>query len=132
MATLEETPPELAGDLSREGILLAGGGTLLRGLDERMHQRDRDAGHVAESPLTCVAVGSGRALDHFDVLQRSSRPGGTCLSWEGGGPGVRCAPRGRAEWLPMFGPVWVVVNQRLGVVGDASAVVVDWLRSLWG
>jgi len=69
--TLEDTPPELAGDIARGGILLAGGGTLLRGLPQLITQRTGMAVSLAESPLTCVAVGSGLALDHFDQLTTS-------------------------------------------------------------
>ena len=67
-ATLEDTPPELAGDIARDGILLAGGGTLLRGLPQLVTQRTGMAVLLAESPLTCVATGSGLALNHFDQL----------------------------------------------------------------
>jgi rod shape-determining protein MreB len=66
--TLEDTPPELAGDIAREGILLAGGGTLLRGLPELVTDRTGMAVSLAESPLTCVAIGSGQALEHFDRI----------------------------------------------------------------
>jgi rod shape-determining protein MreB and related proteins len=69
--TLEDTPPELAGDLSREGILLAGGGTLLRGLPELITARTGMTVTMADAPLTCVATGSGLALDHYDVLRSS-------------------------------------------------------------
>ncbi len=71
--TLEETPPELASDIARDGILLAGGGTLIRGFDEMVAQDTGMPVVSAESPLTCVAVGSGQALDHFDKLSASSR-----------------------------------------------------------
>ena len=71
-ATLEDTPPELAGDIAREGILLAGGGTLLRGLPQLVTERTGMAVSLADSPLTCVAIGSGQALDHFDQLGTSS------------------------------------------------------------
>ena len=66
--TLEETPPELAGDIARDGILLAGGGTLLRGFDELVANETGMPVFSADSPLTCVALGSGQALDHFDQL----------------------------------------------------------------
>jgi rod shape-determining protein MreB len=66
--TLEQTPPELAGDMTREGIVLAGGGTLLRGLPELVAQRTGMPVSRVDSPLTCVAVGSGQALVHFDQL----------------------------------------------------------------
>ena len=66
--TLEDTPPELAGDIARDGLLLAGGGTLLPGLAELISRRTGMAVTLADSPLTCVAVGSGQALEHFDQL----------------------------------------------------------------
>jgi rod shape-determining protein MreB len=66
--TLEETPPELAGDIARDGILLAGGGTLLRGFADLVAKETGMPVFSAESPLTCVAAGSGQALDHFDQL----------------------------------------------------------------
>jgi rod shape-determining protein MreB and related proteins len=71
--TLEETPPELASDIARDGILLAGGGTLIRGFDEVVAAETGMPVHSAESPLTCVAVGSGEALAHFDQLSVRSR-----------------------------------------------------------
>jgi rod shape-determining protein MreB len=61
--TLEETPPELAADVMSHGLMLAGGGALLPGLDERLRRETGLAAHVTESPLTCVAVGAGLALD---------------------------------------------------------------------
>jgi rod shape-determining protein MreB len=70
--TLEETPPELTGDIAREGILLAGGGTLLRGLDELLTKETGLPVVSASSPLTCVVTGSGEALAHFDELSPSS------------------------------------------------------------
>jgi rod shape-determining protein MreB and related proteins len=68
--TLEQTPPELTGDIARDGILLAGGGVLLRGFDERISAETGLPVAMADSPLTCVAVGSGRALTHFDHMSR--------------------------------------------------------------
>ena len=70
--TLEETPPELASDIARDGILLAGGGTLIRGFRERVANETGMPVFSAESPLTCVAYGSGQALDHLDKLARTS------------------------------------------------------------
>ena len=70
--TLEETPPELAGDISREGILLAGGGTLLRGLAGLVEAETGMPTRVTESPLTCVVIGSGHALEHYDQLAGTS------------------------------------------------------------
>jgi rod shape-determining protein MreB len=72
-ATLEETPPELASDISRDGILLAGGGALLRGFDERVEAETGMRAKLADSPLTCVAVGAGHALEEPEALWRASR-----------------------------------------------------------
>ena len=69
--TLEETPPELASDIARDGILLAGGGTLVRGFAELVAAETQMPVFSAESPLTCVAYGSGRALEHIDKLSPS-------------------------------------------------------------
>jgi rod shape-determining protein MreB and related proteins len=69
-ATLEETPPELAGDIARDGILLAGGGSLLRGFGDRIHAETAIEAHLADDPLTCVAVGAGQALEEADTLWR--------------------------------------------------------------
>ncbi len=71
--TLEETPPELASDIARDGILLAGGGTLIRGFPDLVAAETGMPVFRAESPLTCVAFGSGQALDHFDQLTVASR-----------------------------------------------------------
>ena len=65
--TLDRTPPELASDIMDRGIMLAGGGSLLLGLDERLREETQMPAHLAESPLTCVAVGSGRSLEEFEV-----------------------------------------------------------------
>ncbi len=71
--TLEQTPPELASDIARDGILLAGGGILIRGFADLVAAETGMPVYPAESPLTCVAVGSGEALAHFDRLSSSSR-----------------------------------------------------------
>jgi rod shape-determining protein MreB len=71
--TLEETPPELASDIARDGILLAGGGTLIRGFQELVAEETGMPVFSAESPLTCVAFGSGQALAHLDQLSRTGR-----------------------------------------------------------
>jgi rod shape-determining protein MreB len=71
-AALEETPPELASDLPERGILLAGGGALLRGFAERLEAECNVPVRLADSPLTCVALGAGQALDEIEVLERSS------------------------------------------------------------
>lgn len=72
-ATLDKTPPELASDIMDRGIMMAGGGSLLQGFPERIRQETQMPVHLAESPLTCVAVGSGRSLEEFDTLHRSSQ-----------------------------------------------------------
>jgi rod shape-determining protein MreB len=66
--TLEETPPELAADITKEGILLAGGGSLLRGLVDRVHEETGMPVRMADSPLTCVAEGAGMSLEELDTL----------------------------------------------------------------
>src|SRR5271155_690752 len=71
--TLDRTPPELASDLMDRGIMLAGGGSLLQGLDERLREETQMPAHLAESPLTCVAVGSGRPLEESEAIHRSNR-----------------------------------------------------------
>src|SRR5919107_349152 len=71
--TLDRTPPELASDIMDRGIMLAGGGSLLQGIDERLREETQMPAHRAESPLTCVAVGSGRSLEEFEAIHRSNR-----------------------------------------------------------
>ena len=72
-STLDKTPPELAADIMDRGIVLAGGGALLNGLDERLRDETQMPVQLAESPLTCVAVGSGRSLEEFEVIHRSAK-----------------------------------------------------------
>src|ERR671919_2191259 len=74
-STLDKPPPELAADIMDRGIVLAGGGALLHGLDERLRHETHMPMHLAESPLTCVAVGSGRSLEEFEVIHRTQRKG---------------------------------------------------------
>jgi rod shape-determining protein MreB and related proteins len=71
--TLDRTPPELAGDIMDRGITLAGGGALLQGMDQRMREECQMPSQLTDSPLTCVAVGSGRSLEEFEVIHRMSR-----------------------------------------------------------
>jgi len=68
--TLDQTPPELAGDLMDRGIVLTGGGALLRGLDERLRHETGMPVHVAQDPLTSVALGAGRCVEDFEALQQ--------------------------------------------------------------
>jgi rod shape-determining protein MreB len=72
-STLDKTPPELAADIMDRGVVLAGGGALLHGFDERLRHETQMPVHLAESPLTCVAVGSGRSLEEFEAIHRSQR-----------------------------------------------------------
>jgi rod shape-determining protein MreB len=71
--TLDRTPPELAGDIMDRGITLAGGGALLQGMDHRLREECQMPAQLTESPLTCVAVGSGRSLEEFETIHRMSR-----------------------------------------------------------
>jgi rod shape-determining protein MreB len=71
--TLERTPPELAADLGVRGIVLAGGGSLLRGLDQKLRDEVGLPVQVADSPLTCVVEGAGRSLDELETLERSAK-----------------------------------------------------------
>src|SRR5919108_1626964 len=68
--TLETTPPELAADITNRGIVLVGGGSLLRGLDALMRAETRLPVYVADSPLTCVATGAGHSLEEMPVMRR--------------------------------------------------------------
>jgi rod shape-determining protein MreB and related proteins len=67
--TLDKTPPELASDIMDHGMVLAGGGALLGRLDERLREETGVPVHVAEEPLACVAIGSGRFLDETDLYR---------------------------------------------------------------
>ena len=66
--TLERCPPELAADLVDRGIVLAGGGALLRGLDQLLHEQTGLPIHIAEDPLSAVAEGTGKALQELDFF----------------------------------------------------------------
>ncbi|GAB6179992.1 rod shape-determining protein [Desulfotomaculum defluvii] len=68
--TLEKTPPELAADIMDRGIVMAGGGSLLRGLDRLISDQTGMPVHMAEEPLLAVAYGSGRVLENIDILRR--------------------------------------------------------------
>jgi len=69
---LERTPPELAADLMDRGIVMAGGGALLWGLDRLVSKETGMPVHLAEDPLTVVAVGTGKALENIDILKKTS------------------------------------------------------------
>ena len=66
--TLERTPPELAADIIDNGVMLTGGGALLRGLDKLISFRTGIDVHIAENPLDCVAAGTGKVLDNSEIL----------------------------------------------------------------
>jgi rod shape-determining protein MreB len=68
---LEKTPPEMASDVVDRGIVLTGGGALLRGLDELIAEQTNVPCQVADNPLNCVAIGAGAALEYLDVIKRS-------------------------------------------------------------
>ncbi|MDO8886138.1 rod shape-determining protein [Candidatus Oleimmundimicrobium sp.] len=69
-ATLERTPPELSSDVMDRGLVLAGGGSLLKGLDERLRQETGMPVYLADDPMTCVVIGSGKALEEISVLKK--------------------------------------------------------------
>jgi rod shape-determining protein MreB len=68
---LEQTPPELSSDIIDKGMVMSGGGALLRNIDKLLTQVTGVPCHVAEDPLNCVAIGTGRALEHFDFFKKS-------------------------------------------------------------
>jgi rod shape-determining protein MreB len=68
-ATLDKTPPELAADIMEQGIMITGGGALLRGLDVRLAHETGMPIHVAHEPLHSVAIGSGLALENLDAMR---------------------------------------------------------------
>jgi len=69
-ACLEKTPPELAADIMDRGIILAGGGALLRNLDSLIADQTGIPVHIAEDPLTCVARGTGKVLENEEILRK--------------------------------------------------------------
>jgi rod shape-determining protein MreB and related proteins len=68
--TLDKTPPELAGDIMDRGLVLTGGGALLRGLDERLRFETGMPVHVADDPLHSIAMGAGKCVEEFEALQQ--------------------------------------------------------------
>ena len=73
--TLERCPPELSGDLVDRGIVLTGGGALLKGMDQLLSEETGLPVHVADDPLSAVAEGCGKVLEELDFLKRVSHPG---------------------------------------------------------
>jgi len=68
--TLDKTPPELAADIMDKGIVLTGGGGMLKGLDERLKHETGMPIHTTDSPLDSVAIGSGKCLEEFEALKK--------------------------------------------------------------
>ena len=68
--TLEKTPPELASDIMDRGIVMAGGGSLLRGLDKHLAQETDMSVYVVDDPISCVAYGTGKILEEIDTLKK--------------------------------------------------------------
>ncbi len=73
--TLEQTPPELAGDLTQRGITLAGGGSLIRGIDRAIRKEIDIPVRIAEDPLTCVARGTGLVIENLDKFKEALESG---------------------------------------------------------
>ncbi|MFV2046689.1 rod shape-determining protein [Metabacillus litoralis] len=71
--TLEKTPPELAADIMDRGIVLTGGGALLRNLDKVIGEETNMPVLIAEDPLDCVAIGTGKALEHIHLFKNRAR-----------------------------------------------------------
>ena len=69
-ATLDRTPPELSGDIMDRGLVLTGGGALLRGFDERLRHETGMPIVIAERPLDCVVLGSGKCVEEFEALSQ--------------------------------------------------------------
>jgi rod shape-determining protein MreB and related proteins len=70
-SVLEKTPPELASDIIDRGMVMVGGGALLRKIDQLLTKETGVAAYVADAPMACVALGAGRALENYYVLRRS-------------------------------------------------------------
>jgi rod shape-determining protein MreB len=70
-SVLEKTPPELSSDIIDKGMVMSGGGSMLRNIDKLLTQVTGVPCHVAENPLNCVAVGTGLALEHFEFFKKS-------------------------------------------------------------
>jgi rod shape-determining protein MreB len=68
--TLDKTPPELAGDIMDRGLVLTGGGALLRGLDDRLRHETGMPVHIADDPLHSVAMGAGKCVEEFEALHQ--------------------------------------------------------------
>ncbi len=76
-SVLEKTPPELASDIANYGIIMTGGGTLLWGFDKLIAKRTGISVHIAEDAVSCVAKGTGNALDSIDMLEKNKSSNNT-------------------------------------------------------
>ena len=72
-SVLEKTPPELAADISDKGIYMTGGGCLIDGLDKLLQERTGINVMIAEDAISCVALGTGKALDNLDDMDKMRR-----------------------------------------------------------
>lgn len=70
---LEDTPPELSSDIMDRGIIMTGGGAMLYGLDSLIQKETGITTYLADDPLTCVAIGTGKALEYMDKITRISK-----------------------------------------------------------
>ena len=69
-STLDKCPPELAGDVMDRGVALTGGGALLRGIDQRLREETGIPVYVADNPLDCVGLGTGKCVEDFETLRQ--------------------------------------------------------------
>ena len=76
VGTLEETPPELVADIMERGIILAGGGSLIPGIDELVSEATKMPTYIADDPLTCVVRGCGHVLENLNLLNKINVTGG--------------------------------------------------------
>ena len=67
-SVLEQTPPELVGDISTNGIVMTGGGSLVSGLDKLIERETGIRCYIADDAVSCVAIGTGKTLDNIDIL----------------------------------------------------------------
>ena len=72
-SVLERTPPELASDINEKGIYMTGGGCLIDGLDKLLHEQTGINVMIADDAISCVAIGTGKALDNLDSLDAKNK-----------------------------------------------------------
>src|SRR5262249_212348 len=103
-ACLEQAPPELAADIVDTGIVITGGGGLLRGLDRLVERETQLPVAIAKDPMSCVALGLGRILDELDLLQKCRPP--PCPAETAGSGG--CISFRSAGWRSSWLVAWIV------------------------